>query len=205
MKMIQNLDLLWVSNAPRRSGPANRPLVPVYRVGEPLQRGRRHWPSGAQYVYGLSGHELTLFHPDVDERLVQDVKYGEAEFAVIVRPPVIVLGYRFGQSIPWSDVPYCWHLQPAYWRVIPARQSFPETRALLWITLVGSEDGTIHAQRGMTLAPDFTRTLHAAIRAQARMPFDPDQCAEAVGELLVAHPTTLSRLSLAQARTIGNQ
>jgi hypothetical protein len=57
----------------------------------------------------------------------------------------------------------------------------------------------------MTLAPHFTRTLHNAIRVQARMPFNPDQCTEAIGDLLVAHPTTSARLSLAQARAIGNQ
>jgi hypothetical protein len=144
-------------------------------VGEPLQRGRRNWPVGAQYVYGLSGHELTIFHPHVNEPLVQDVKFGEAEFAVITQPPVIVLAYRFGTTIPWNDVPYCWHMQPAHWRTVPARESSPET------------------------------TLHTAIRAQARMPFNPDQCADAVGDLLVAHPSAFARLPLAQARTIGNQ
>ena len=65
--------------------------------------------------------------------------------------------------------------------------------------------GIIHAQRGMTLAPEFTRTLHTAIRAQARMPFNPDECADAVGDLLIAHPSTFARLPLAQARTIGNE
>jgi hypothetical protein len=124
---------------------------------------------------------------------------------VIIQPPVIVLAYRFGQSIPWSDVPYCWHFQPAHWRVIPPRETSPETRALLWITLVGADDGVIYAQRGMTLAPDFTRTLHAAIRAQARMPFDPDECVGAIGDLMVARPSTLARLPFAQSHTAGNQ
>ena len=109
----QDLDLFWVSNAPRMSIPASRPLVPLYRVGEPLQRGRRHWPTGTQYTHGCNGHELTLFLPEIDDRHVQDVKNGEGEFAVIARLPLIVLAYRFGQSVAWSDVPYCWHMQPA--------------------------------------------------------------------------------------------
>jgi hypothetical protein len=136
--------------------------------------------------------------------MVQDVRFGEAEFAVIISPPVIVLAYRFGDSIPWSDAPYCWHFQPPHCRAVPGPEASPEARALLWITLVEANDGIIRAQRGMTLAPGFTRTLHAAIRTQAGVPFDPDQCTVAVGDLLVAYPTASSRLALAQARTIGN-
>jgi hypothetical protein len=205
MKMSHNLGLYWDSSSARPSTPVRRPLVPVYRVGEPLQRGRRNWPVGAQYVHGPSGHELTIFHPEINELVVQDVKSGEAEFAVVTRPSVIVLAYRFGETLPWNDVPYCWHMQPAHWRTVPAWEASPETRALLWITLVGAHDGIIHAQRGMTLAPEFTRTLHTAIRAQARMPFNADECADAVGDLLVAHPSAFARLPLAQARTIGNR
>ena len=101
--------------------------------------------------------------------------------------------------------PYTWHMQPAHCRVTPPLESSPETRALLWITLVGADDGMIHAQRGMTLAPAFTRTLHDAIRAQASTPFNPDRCTSVIGDLFVAHPNTLSRLPMAQARTMGNQ
>src|SRR5208283_3144350 len=150
----QNLKLFWVSNALRESIPARRTLVPLYRVGEALQRGRRHWPTGAQYTHACNGHELTLFLPEIDDRHVQDVKNGEGEFAVIARLPLIVLAYRFGQSVAWSDVPYCWHMQPAHYRVIPPLELSPETRALLWVTLVGAHDGIINAQRGMTLAPE---------------------------------------------------
>jgi len=95
----QDLDLFWVLDAPRTSIPASRPVVPLYRVGEPLQRGRRHWPTGTQYTHGYNGHELTLFLPEIDDRHVQDVKSGEGEFAVIARLPLIVLAYRFGQSV----------------------------------------------------------------------------------------------------------
>ena len=200
-----HLDFLRKSTAPQHYVPVSCPLVPVYRVGELLQRGRRHWPEGTQYSYGLNGHELTLFLSDVNDHIVHDLRYGEAEFAVIVEHPVLVLAYRFGQSIRWSDVPYTWHMQPAHCRVTPPLESSPETRALLWITLVGADDGMIHAQRGMTLAPAFTRALQDAIRAQASTPFDPDLCTTTIGDLLVAHPNTLSRLHLAQARTLGNQ
>lgn len=200
-----HLDFLQGPTAPHFDSPNCRPLVPVYRVGEPLQHGRSQWPEGAQYSYGLNGHELTLFLTDINEQLVYDARFGEAEFALIVERPLLVLSYRFGESIPWSDVPYAWHMQSAHCRVTPPVESSPESRALLWITIVGADDGIIHAQRGMTLAPAFTRTLHDAIRAQASTPFDPDCCATVIGDLFVAHPSTLSRLYLAQARTLGNQ
>lgn len=205
MDISQSLNLFWVTNSSRSYASSRSPSVPVYRVGEPLQRGRRQWPAGAQYSYGRCGHELTLFHPEPDARLVHDVKNGEPEFAAIIRLPVIVFAYRFGESLPWEDVPYCWHLQSASHRLTPPLESSLEFRALLWVTLVGAHDGIIYAQRGITLAPEFTRVLHRGLRTQAQARFDADDCISGVADLMVAHPTTLSRLPLAQARTIGNQ
>lgn len=206
MKMTsQDLDLFWLPNSPAPYLPTARTSVPAYRVGEPLLRGRRSWPAGAQYHYAARGHELTLFHPAIDDDVIDDVKRGEAEFAVIVEHPVLLLAYRFGTNGAWSDVPYCWHMQPPYSRVLPPAESSPESRALLWITLVGANDGIIHAQRGMTLAPDFTRILQDAIRKQALAGFHPYKCMEAMKELLVTHPSTAHRLPLARARTVGNR
>ena len=86
---------------------------------------------------------------------MNEVRRGEVELALIVELPLIVLTYRFGQSIPWNDVPYSWHLQPMSWRVVPSVEHSLESRALLWITLVGADDGIIHAQRGVTLSPIY--------------------------------------------------
>jgi hypothetical protein len=183
---------------------ARRPVAPVYRVGELFYRGCRSWPSGAEFAFGPGGHELTLFHPAIGPELIDDVRCGPAEFALIVRPPIIVLAYRFGDSIPWEDTPYCWHLQPEFRRVVPGAAIAPEARALLWFTLVGADDGIIHAQRGMTLSPEFTRALHDAIRAQAMSPFDPSDCPSAISSLYVSHLDTVDRLSIAVARTMGN-
>lgn len=202
----QSLELLWLPNSAPPYLSATRPGVPAYRVGEPLLRGRRNWPAGAQYHYAASGHELTLFHPAINETLIQDVKRGDAEFAVIVEHPVLLLAYRFGNTgSTWSDVPYCWHMQPPYARVVPPPEASPESRALLWITLVGAQDGIIYAQRGMTLAPDFTQVLQQAIRAQALAGFHPHKCLQALHDLLVTHPTTADRLPLAKLRTFGNR
>ncbi len=97
-----------------------RPVAPVYRVGELFHRGHRRWPRGAEFAFGPGGHELTVFSPGIGPEAIDDVRRGPAEFALIVQEPVLVLAYRFGESISWKDVPYCWHLQPEFRRVIPA-------------------------------------------------------------------------------------
>jgi hypothetical protein len=184
---------------------AKRSLVPVYRVGERFSRRREAWPEGGQFTYSPGGLELTLFLSDVREDVVNEVRRGEVELALIVELPLIVVTYRFGQSIPWNDVPYSWHMQPESWRVVPSLEHSLHSRALLWITLVGTEDGIIHAQRGVTLSPSFTRSLHGAIRTQALMAFDAEECTSAISKVFLNYPTTVDRLALAEARTMGNE
>ena len=182
-----------------------RPLVPVYRVGELFQRGRRTWPVGAEFRFGPGGPELTLFRPKIRADLVDEVRRSPTEFALIVEPPLIVLAYRFGESISWNDVPYSWHLQPEPRRAIPMLASVPEARSLLWVTMVGTDDGIIHAQRGMTLSPEFTRALHQAIRCQAMSAFDPAECMAAIARIYLKYPHMVDRLPIAVARTMGNE
>lgn len=205
MKHLHDIEELFWSKTARSRPSAKRPLVPVYRVGESFRRGQYSWPEGAQFTYSPGGLELTLFRAGIHEHVINEVRRGEAELALIVEPPLIVLTYHFGASIPWNDVPYSWHLQPVSWRVIPTVDPSPEARALLWITLVGTEDGLIHAQRGVTLSPSFTRTLHGAIRAQALTAFDPGECTSAISKVFLNYPSIADRLLLAQARTMGNE
>jgi hypothetical protein len=205
MKHVEQTEQEFWSKTGRGFPTAKRPLVPVYRVGELFCRGRETWPEGGQFTYSPGGLELTLFHSDIREDIVNEVRRGEVELALIVELPLIVLTYRFGQSIPWNDVPYSWHMQPVSWRVVPSVERSLESRALLWITLVGAEDGIIHAQRGVTLSPNFTRLLHGAIRDQALMAFDPEECTSAISKVFLNYPTTVERLALAEARTMGNE
>jgi hypothetical protein len=204
MSYLHELGTVDSAKLARFRARVRRPVAPVYRVGELFSRRRREWPPGAEFAFSPGGHELTLFHPEIRPELIEDVRRGEAEFALIVRPSVIVLAYRFGETIPWEDAPYTWHLQPEFRRVIPASIVVPEIRSLLWITLVGAEDGIIHAQRGMTLSPPFTRALHEAIRGQAMSPFDPHECTAAISTLYPPDFDTVDRLEMAVARTMGN-
>ena len=182
----------------------HRRVVPAYRVGEPFHLSVRSWPEGAQFHCGPGHYELVLFHSEIGEDLVDEVRRGPAEFALIVESQVIVLAYRFGERIPWQDIPYSWHLQPAERQVIPPVGASPETRSLLWISLVDARDGIIHAQRGMTLSPAFTRALHKAIHDQAARAFDPEECTVAISSLYLEYPQTVDRLSIAAERTMGN-
>jgi hypothetical protein len=184
---------------------ASTPLVPLYRVGEPFRRHRSSWPAGAYFTCSPGGLELTLFQPRIHAEVVHEVSQGPAEFAMFVEPPLLVLAYRFGRSIPWTDVPYSWHLQPVDWRTIPPRAGSPAARALLWISLVGADDGVIHAQRGMTLSPAFTCAVHDAIRAQASTAFDAEECTSAIARVFLSYSSMADRLSLAVARTKGNE
>ncbi|ODT98124.1 MAG: hypothetical protein ABS79_06420 [Planctomycetes bacterium SCN 63-9] len=180
------------------------PLVPVYRVGERFRSRQRTWPNSTEYSFGPSGHELTLFRPNITRQMIEDVRRGPTEFAIIVEASIIVLAYRFGESIPWEDALYCWHLQPEFRRVIPSREARHAGRSLLWVTLVGSDDGIIHAQRGLTLSPEFSDSLHDAIRNQAMRAFDPNCCALAVGSVYNARESIEARLDRATARSAGN-
>jgi hypothetical protein len=205
MKQPSTLEHEFWTTLGRQGGSKSASLVPVYRVGELFRTKRRQWPEGGAFTYSQGGLELTLFQSSVQENAVYDVRQGEVELALIVEVPLLVIAYRFGQSILWNDAPYSWHLQPMSWRVIPTPKSSPEARALLWITLVGADDGLIYAQRGVTLSPCFTRALHEAVRAQALMAFDPDECTSAITKIFLNYPSTTERLALAQARTFGNE
>src|SRR5262249_2160708 len=144
------------------------------------------------------------FRAEISEDLAEEVRRGDSEFAILVESPVIVIAYRFGALLPWSDTPYCWHLQLDDWRSLPELDASPEARALLWITLVGADDGIIRAQRGVTLSPNFTRVLHSSIRDQAMSGFDPEACTLALSRIFLKSPDMLDRLTLAKAKTAGN-
>ena len=205
MKQLKDIEHEFWSKTGSARALARQPLIPAYRVGELFRRGQRKWPEGGQFGFSAGGVELTLFRSRIATNIVDEVRRGEVELALIVELPLIVVAYRFGEAIAWDDVPYSWHLQPASWRVVPAIDQSPHARALLWITLVSADDGIIQSQRGVTLSPSFTNSLRDAVRAQAMMPFDSDECTCAVSKVFLNYPTAIDRLVLARARTMGNE
>jgi hypothetical protein len=181
-----------------------RPRVPSYRVGELFLAGRSSWPTGAQYSFGAEGHQLTLFEPSAGPSRIEDVRRGRAEFVLLGESPVFLLSYRLGETAGWNAAPYGWHLQHVEIRAVPASNPSPEYRALLWITLVGADDGVIRAQRGVALSPSFTRALHRAIQAQATGSFNPLECMLALSELLRTQPSLSRRVDGVGVRTLAN-
>jgi hypothetical protein len=100
------------------------------------------------------------------------VRKGRADFALVVDPPVLMLCYRLGDGIHWSDAPFSWHRVPADQRALPP-DTEPVQRALLHAVLIDANNGIIRAMRAMSLSPSFTAALHRAIRAQAAIPWEP--------------------------------
>lgn len=142
----------------------------TYEVGKPYVPGRRTWPEVVQYNYRGGEHELVLFFNQPTAAEISDIRRGRAEFALYISGKQIVMLYRFGQSIPWSDAPYSIHLVPFEQRTLPP-ETGPEEHALLQIILVDAGTGIIKAMRVVSMSPDFTQTLHNAIRKQFDQPF----------------------------------
>ncbi|HEX8199039.1 MAG TPA: hypothetical protein VF590_01025 [Isosphaeraceae bacterium] len=136
---------------------------------------------------------------------VEAVERGAAEFALVDAGPLLLLGHRFGDAIPWS---LATHGPPPG----PERESphAPEedadgARALLHVRLVppGREDEAL-ARRNVTLSLGFTRALDAALRDRARGPADPAAQRRALQELRRRYPTAEDLVGHASVRTIGS-
>src|SRR3954451_10298344 len=123
------------------------PVPPRARWRGHWNRSPPPWIESAEYQYRLGRHRLTLAFPGVPSRLEAAVGGAEAEFALVVEGPLLVLGYRFGDAVPWSwAAPYNWHFAPAAERVVPAAidltpDTYARLWATLWITLVDAADG----------------------------------------------------------------
>lgn len=176
-------------------------------VGKPYIPGKNTYDEGSRYVYRQGGHELLLTMATPSRAEVEAARVGESEFALFTEGPLLVLLYRFGrpgEGIPWGDAPYSWHLLPAEVRDLPSADLEAGKRALIHVTLVDAATGLIRSLRLVSLSPELTRELHAAIRAQAAAPWPPAGGYDAALNALYArHPTTESLLAAARGRSRG--
>jgi hypothetical protein len=169
---------------------------PVACAHEP---DRIPWLEGAEYQYRLGRHALVLAIRGMTERQEAAVGRAEAEFALGVEGPLLVIGYRFGDVVPWSwTAPYNWHFMPPAERVMPAATVLtPETYARLWATLwiilLDAEDGRVRIRRAVALRPEFTHALHGELRAQALRPFQGADADRALDRLRYAATPLLLR------------
>jgi hypothetical protein len=172
------------------------PALTAFEVGAPFPD---HVPpiDAAHYNYDRSGHRLTILLRNPTAQEIEDVKSGDLQFGLVVYGSVIILLHKMGDS-PWADAPYSWHLVPEENRQIPPVETLtPETRALLHIILVDSVTGIIKAQRLVTFSPQFTKSLHTAIRDQSQIS---NERYDAEVDGLFAGYTTRQLLGLAQAK-----
>lgn len=174
-------------------------------VGQPYLSGGTRLPESVQYNYRGGGHELLMVLRGLTSRERAAVATGPAEFALYADGTQIIMLYRFGTAIPWSDAPYTIHRVPERERVIPPPVETPEPHALLTVILVQQETGVVRALRTVTFSPAFTVALHAAIRKQAETPYDPATYDRDLAALYRRYPTSSALLTQTISRTHGGR
>jgi len=178
--------------------------VPTLSVGQLYNPVRTQWPDGvSQYNYRSGAHELVLFLGEPTEREIKAARKGKAEFALFVRQPAIILAYKFGDGIPWSDAVFSIHLVPESERDLPSADLESEVRANLQVLLVDAHTGILRALRLVSFSPAFTRALHSAIREQAQAPWDQALYDSIAAGLYALYPSSNDFVRVAQARCTG--
>ncbi|HEX8198930.1 MAG TPA: hypothetical protein VF590_00480 [Isosphaeraceae bacterium] len=166
--------------------------------------GRSKLACESRYLYAEGKHDLLLLVVGAGERQVAALGQGEAEFALVIHDPLILLGSRFGPALPWSIAPYCWHLVPRAARSLPAAVGAEdEARIQLDLQLAETEAAPPLATGCVTLPLGFTRALHEAIREQSRLPFDPAGCQRALADLRRRASAPESIIARAACRAVG--
>jgi hypothetical protein len=175
------------------------------RVGHPYALRRNRSSAGAEYAFRDGDHELTLFVEGPDDRHVESVTKGEAEFAMLVEDQLLVFLARFGDAIPWIGACFWWHLVPRAEQKLPQFGGGYEARALLATSLVDAETELVRARRCTTLSLDFSRALNEAILEQAHYPFDPSSQRRSLTRLLKRYPNPEAMVAGAKLRSFGSK
>lgn len=144
----------------------NRPFT----IGDLYIPGKTSWPEGVCYNFANGYHELFLRLDTPLKKEIDAVQNGEVEFRLYVEKDVILLVYRFGKELGWSDAPYNWHINPESMRTYP--ETLGDTEEVFFhIILVDSSTGILRAARTVRLGHEFSKDLHQAINQQIQLPF----------------------------------
>lgn len=163
-----------------------------YEVGKPYNPDRKIWEQSNQFLW-RGALEIVSFLDGPTAAEVEAVRSGRSEFALYDRDGLAILCFRFtlpdGSGIPWSDGAYHYALTPEAERVVPPdpRALKPEHRVPLHFTLVNATGGEIRALKVVTLSPELTRALFAAIGRQASRPFDRPTYLQSIRDLYRRH------------------
>ena len=141
--------------------------------------GESYLPNGGrvqervEYNFRSGGHELLMSLANLTQKEIQAITQGPADFGLFIEGEVMLFLYRFGNTIPWSDAPYSWHLVPSEQRTLPPHIA-ATIGMVLSIILVEATTGIVKKIRVVSLPPDFTKSLNGAIALQAQHPFPSD-------------------------------
>ena len=133
-------------------------------VGELFHPDQVLWPEGAVYTVTPEGHNLALFVDEPTESHATDVASGEAELGVYGDGAIVLLLYRFGESLAWSDAPLHWG------RVRPAGAAAPQ----LAVALVDGFSGVVRALRAEALPFHFAEAAAAVVANAMANPWPGD-------------------------------
>lgn len=157
----------------------------------------------AAYDYTIAGHQLTRYFACPTREDVRAFRKGPARFALLEDRPALFLLFAFGEAPPWSNAPYSIHLVPQERRELPPLPLGRDDRGLLNATLVDRTTGVILGLRAFSWSPGFTRVVHAAIRRQANLSFDPHDYSQAMARAYSRWPETSAMLRAVAVRTSG--
>lgn len=137
----------------------------LYEVGKLYSPNRTKWDENVEYNYRSGAHELRLFCPSPIAKEIADVQSGQVRLALYPYLDVIFFCFKFGEQ-PWSDSPYNINLVPADERQLPEDADTAEQRRLLTTFLIDANTGILKVIRVVSMSPQFTRMIHAAIWKQ---------------------------------------
>ncbi len=178
-----------------------------YEVGTLYNSNRTRWPKAVQYNFRAGFHELLMFLPNLSPLEVRDIMEGRCEFAFLEAGDVIVFLFRIGGTMPWGDALYSWHMirerNPGE-AILPEAEASDRSRILLHVFLVEATTGILKGIRDVSLSPEFSAALQAAIRQQAERPWPGEvEYTRQVEALYQRYPKARDMLRHAAAKTRG--
>jgi hypothetical protein len=134
---------------------------------------------------------------------VREFWEADAEFALALEDPLIVLCYRLGRVLPWSAALL---ERPQGARTEPPGTRACDERALLCVTLrEGDGEDAVRVARNITLSLGLTRALAEAVRECARVSFDPHEYKRALGSFRRRYTTATGLLPRAVELSFGSE
>jgi len=143
------------------------------------------WAKATFFRSDQSDYELHLSVSDPGPDVIASLNQGEAEFALVIEEPEVILLFRFGEAVPWTVAHHDRFEGPAGRGRHHASEDLglPMRPAHLDVLLFDSETQAIRGTRCVALWLDFTLRLDMAIREQARIAFDPTDRKRAMSRL----------------------